>query len=391
MADPVKVLRVIARLNMGGPALHVAYLTKGLASRGYDTTLVAGSLARGEGSMSFVAEQLGVEVRGVSQLHREISLLRDAVATWRLVELIRRERPDIVHTHTAKAGALGRVAAVLAGRPRPIVVHTFHGHVLRGYFGPVRTTIFRLVETALARVTDALIAVGPQVRDDLVALGVAPAEKFHVVRLGVELEQRLDDSPAARAEARRVLGVPEDRFVVGWVGRMTGIKRTSDVLLAVKGLRDRGVDAVLCMVGDGPDRERVERQARELGIARHCLYLGYQEDVSPWYAALDAFLLPSGNEGTPVTAIEALAAARPVVATRVGGLPDVVRDGTDGFLTEVGDVDALVDALERLARDPEQRAAMGAQARERVIERYAVERLVDDVDALYRSLLAARG
>lgn len=391
MADPVKVLRVIARLNMGGPALHVAYLTKGLASRGYDTTLVAGSLARGEGSMSFVAEQLGVEVRGVSQLHREISLLRDAVATWRLVELIRRERPDIVHTHTAKAGALGRVAAVLAGRPRPIVVHTFHGHVLRGYFGPVRTTIFRLVETALARVTDALIAVGPQVRDDLVALGVAPAEKFHVVRLGVELEQRLDDSPAARAEARRVLGVPEDRFVVGWVGRMTGIKRTSDVLLAVRGLRDRGVDAVLCMVGDGPDRERVERQARELGIARHCLYLGYQEDVSPWYAALDAFLLPSGNEGTPVTAIEALAAARPVVATRVGGLPDVVRDGTDGFLTEVGDVDALVDALERLARDPEQRAAMGAQARERVIERYAVERLVDDVDALYRSLLAARG
>jgi len=382
---------VIARLNMGGPALHVAYLTKGLASRGYRTTLVAGSLARGEGSMSFVAEQLGVEVQSVSQLHREISLLRDAVATRRLVELIRRERPHIVHTHTAKAGALGRVAAVLAGEPRPIVVHTFHGHVLRGYFGPARTAAFRLVETALAKVTDALIAVGPQVRDDLVALGVAPAEKFHVVRLGVELETRTDVDADARAEARRLLGIPEERFVVGWVGRMTGIKRTGDVLLTLKGLRERGVDAVLCMIGDGPDRERVERQAHELGIARHCLYLGYQDDVARWYSLLDAFLLPSANEGTPVTAIEALAAQRPVVATRVGGVPDVVREGEDGFLAEVGDVDGLVDALELLARDPELRARMGEQARERMLERYAVERLVDDVDALYRSLLASRG
>lgn len=391
MAEPVKVLRVIARLNMGGPALHVAYLTKGLASRGYETTLVAGSLARGEESMSFVAERLGVEVRTVTQLHREISLFRDLVATWRLAELIRRERPDIVHTHTAKAGALGRMAAVLAGRPRPIVVHTFHGHVLRGYFGPLRTAAFRLVETVLARVTDALIAVGPQVRDDLVALGVAPREKFHVVRLGIELEERTDGGAEVRAEARKLLGIGDETFVVGWIGRMTGIKRTQDVLAAVKGLRNRGVDAVLCMVGDGPDREHVEQRAHDLGIARHCLYLGYQDDVSRWYALFDAFLLPSANEGTPVTAIEALAARRPVVATRVGGLPDVVRDGEDGYLAEPGDVEALVDGLERLARDPELRSRMGEGARSRVLERYAVARLVDDVDRLYRSLLARRG
>jgi glycosyltransferase involved in cell wall biosynthesis len=389
LAEDVRVLRVIARLNMGGPALHVAYLTAGLADRGYRTTLVAGELSRGEESMAFVAEQLDVPVATVSELGREISPLRDAIATVRLARLIRRERPQILHTHTAKAGALGRVAALLAGpSARPIVVHTFHGHVLRGYFGPMRARVFKLVETLLARSTDALVAVSPQVRDDLVALGVAPREKFAVVRLGIELAARVDG--ADRERGRRLLGVPPERFVVGWIGRMTGVKRTGDVLLALGELRALGVDATLCMVGDGPDREAVEEQAYRLGIARHCLYLGYQEQVADWYAALDALVLPSANEGTPVSAIEALATGRPVVATRVGGVPDVIREGEDGFLVEVGDVAALADRLARLAQDPELRSRMGGAARERVLARYAVDRLVDDVDRLYRSLLAAR-
>src|SRR5919201_2091121 len=161
---------------MGGPALHVAYLTSGLRGRGYDTTLVAGSLARGEDSMAFVAEGRGVEVVRIDELGREISPLRDLVATLRLARLIRREQPDILHTHTAKAGTVGRIASLLAGRRRPpIVVHTFHGHVLRGYFGPARTLFFRLLERWLASRSTALIAVSPQVRDDVVALGVAPA------------------------------------------------------------------------------------------------------------------------------------------------------------------------------------------------------------------------
>jgi glycosyltransferase involved in cell wall biosynthesis len=170
----VRILRVIARLNVGGPALHVAYLTAGLRSRGYDTTLVAGSLARGEDSMAFVADARDVQIIRIDQLGREISPFRDLVATVRLARLIRRERPDILHTHTAKAGTVGRVAALLAGGRRPpIVVHTFHGHVLRGYFGPLRTWFFRQLERWLARHTTALIAVSPQVRDDLVAPGGA--------------------------------------------------------------------------------------------------------------------------------------------------------------------------------------------------------------------------
>jgi glycosyltransferase involved in cell wall biosynthesis len=299
---------VIARLNMGGPALHVAYLSAGLKERGYETTLVAGSLALGEESMSGVAERLGVPVVTVPELHREISPLRDLRSVYHVAELIRELRPHILHTHTAKAGAIGRMAAMLAGDAAPpIVVHTFHGHVLRGYFGPLRSGFFRLLERWLARRTTALIAVSPEVRDDLVSLGIAPVEKFSVVRLGIELDTRVGSADGNGQEMRRLLGIPPDRFVVGWIGRMTGVKRTDDVLLAVKRLRDRGVDAMLCMVGDGPDRDTVERRAHELGIVRDSFFLGYQDDVAPFYAAFDALILPSANEGTPVSAIESLA------------------------------------------------------------------------------------
>jgi glycosyltransferase involved in cell wall biosynthesis len=388
--ERTKILRVIARLNMGGPALHVAYLTAGLRERGYDTTLVAGALARGEDSMAFVAEGLGVDVVSIPELGREISPLRDLLATIRLAALIRRERPQILHTHTAKAGTVGRVAALLAGRRRPpIVVHTFHGHVLRGYFGSVRSRFFRLLERWLARHTTALIAVSPQVRDDLVALGVASPEKFTVVRLGIELDERVGAEANGREETRRYLGIPPDRFAVGWVGRMTAVKRTDDVLDGFMRLRARGVDATLCLVGDGPDREGLERLAHELGIIKDTLFLGYQEDVGPLYAAFDALVLPSGNEGTPVSVIEALAAGTPVVATRVGGVPDVVRHGEDGFLVEPGESEAFADRLAQLARDPALRERFGAAGRARVLPRYAVDRLVDDVDRLYRALLSA--
>jgi glycosyltransferase involved in cell wall biosynthesis len=386
--ERVKVLRVIARLNMGGPALHVAYLSAGLRDRGYDTTLVAGTLARGEDSMAFVAEELGIEVVRIEELGREISPLRDLRAIVRLARLIRRERPQIVHTHTAKAGTVGRLAAILAGSRRPpVVVHTFHGHVLRGYFGPLRSRFFLLLERWLAARTTALIAVGPQVRDDLVGLGVAPADRFTVIRLGIELEERVRPSHDGRAETRRYLGIPDQRFMVGWVGRMTAVKRTDDVLAAFKRLRDDGVEACLCMVGDGPDRERLERLASELGVMRDTLFLGYQEDVAPYYAAFDALVLPSANEGTPVSVIEALAAGTPVVATRVGGVPDVVREGAEGFLVETGATDELAERLSRLAGDAELRHRLGQSGRERVLKRYAVERLLDDVDRLYRELL----
>ena len=342
--------------------------------------------------MAFVADGLGVRVLPLAELGREISPIRDIIAATKLARLIRQERPQILHTHTAKAGTIGRLAALLAGTARPaVVVHTFHGHVLRGYFDPVRTAAFRLLEKGLARVSTALIAVSPEVRDDLVRMGVAPASKFVVIRLGIELEQRVHAQPGLREESRRQLGVTPDRFLVGWVGRMTGVKRVDDVLLGFARLREQGIDAVLCLIGDGPDREGMELRAHELGVIRHCLFLGYQEEVAPYYAAFDAVMLPSANEGTPVSVIESLAAGCPVVATRVGGVPDVVNENEDGFLVEMGDVQALGDRLADLARDPELRRRMGEAGRSRILERYAVDRLIGDVDELYRTLLESRG
>jgi glycosyltransferase involved in cell wall biosynthesis len=393
LAEPIRILRLVARLNMGGPALHVAYLSKGLDDRGYATTLAAGSLARGESSMSFVADDLGVDVVPVPQLHRDVSPYYDPQSVTRIVRMMRRLRPHILHTHTAKAGAIGRFAALAAGEARPpIVVHTFHGHVLRGYFDPFRTAAFREIERQLARHTTRLVAVSPEVRDDLVAIGVAPAEKFSVIRLGVELDVRITSGDSrGREELRALFGVPPDQFLVGWIGRMTAIKRLDDVLLAFAELRRRGVDATLCLVGDGPDRTDVERRAHELGIARHLLSVGYQREVAPYYAAFDVLFLPSANEGTPVVAIESLAAGKPLVATRVGGVPDVVEEDVDAFLVPVGDIASMASALERIAREPDLGVRMGEAGRERVIERYRVERLVADVDLLYRELLADAG
>src|SRR4029077_884427 len=220
-----------------------------------------------------------------------------------------------------------------------------------------------------------------------VSLKVAPAAKFEVVRLGIDLEPRVRFE-GDRDEVRRPLGIADGKFVVGWFGRMTAVKRTDDLLTMLAGLRERGIDALLLLVGDGDDRERLEQRAHDLGLARSCLFLGYQDDVAPWYAICDAVVLTSASEGTPVTVIEALAAGRAVVATRVGGVPDVVDEGETGFLVRPRDTHALADRLESVARAPSRRAEMGRLARERVLERYAVERLVDDVDGLYRELLA---
>lgn len=389
--EPIRILRVIARLNMGGPAIHVSSLAAGLEPRGYETTLVAGSLARGEDSMAFLAERLDIPVRTIPELQREVSPIDDARSVMRMREIIRELRPHILHTHTAKAGAIARAAALVSGAARPaILVHTFHGHVLKGYFDPVRTAFFKKVERSLARVTDALVAVSPEVRDELVAAGIAPREKFSVIRLGIPLEERLGDA-TADLDYRRLYGISESAFVVGWVGRMTDVKDTDAVLEIVGAARDRGLEAVLVMVGDGPDRVRLEQLAHDIGIARSTFFVGYQPEVAGYYRLFDAFLLPSVNEGTPVSAIEALASGTPVVATRVGGVPDVVRDGEDGFLFEPGDTDDAAERLALLASDATLRSALGASGRERVLRRYSVSRLVEDVDRLYRSLLSERG
>ena len=379
---------MIARLNVGGAALHVLQLAHEQERRGHDVIVVAGTLAAGEESMEYVADELGVELLRLPVLQRELSLRADSAAIRALWRLIRARRPDVLHTHTAKAGATGRLAAVAAGRARPgAVVHTYHGHVLSGYFSRRWERLFRVIERGLALTSGALVAVSDEVRDDLVGFGVAPARRFVVVPYGFDLPPWSDADDEARRAIRAELGAGDATFVVGWAGRLTAIKRPLDLIRTLRALLDRGVDALLVLVGDGEDRAAVEALAAELGVADRCRLVGFQKSIRPWYASFDALLLTSANEGTPVVAIEALAAARPVVATRAGGTGTVVRQGESGYLESIGDTEALAERLAALAGDPELRARIGAYRAGDVRTRFALGRMADDVEAIYRRLL----
>jgi glycosyltransferase involved in cell wall biosynthesis len=381
----VKVVHAIARLNLGGAALSVLELAAGQQRRGDDVLVVAGAIPAGERSMEHVAEELGVPYLHLPALQRELAPRSDLAATRSIRAVIRNREADVLHTHTAKAGATGRIAAVAAGRKRPgAVVHTYHGHVLSGYFDPRRERVFRVLERALAHATDALIAVSPEVRDDLVRLKIAPSSKFAVIPYGFDLDARVDGSVKRRRDIRERLEIPGDAFVLGWAGRLTAIKRPLDLIRVTAGVEG----AVLLVVGDGEERAAMESLAAEAGISDRVRFLGYRDDLGSLYAAFDIFLLTSANEGAPVVVIEALAAGVPVVATDAGGTASVVDGGETGLLAPVGAVEELQAAVERLRRDHALRTSMGELGARKMRERFSVERMVDDTEHLYRRILA---
>jgi glycosyltransferase involved in cell wall biosynthesis len=263
------------------------------------------------------------------------------------------------------------------------VVHTYHGHVLSGYFNPGRERAFRVLERMLAWSTDALVAVSEEVRDDLVRLRIAPRRKFTVIPYGFDLDARVGSSPANRARLRAELDVGDDTFVIGWAGRLTAIKRPLDLIRVTAGVEG----AVLVLVGDGEDRAAAVSLAEELGVSERVRWLGYRDDLGSLYSAFDVFLLTSANEGAPVVVIEALAAGVPVVATDAGGTASVVDAGETGLLAPVGAVQQLQVEIERLRQDGPLRAAMGELGARRMRERFSVERMVDDVERLYAGIL----
>lgn len=399
-----KVVRIIARLNVGGPAKHVVWLTSGLEEAGYRSLLVAGTVPEGEEDMSYFAEQTGVTPLYIPEMSREISL-KDAITTWKLFRLLLRERPDIVHTHTAKAGTVGRVAGffyrwltpgVLVGRPRRCkFVHTYHGHVFHSYYGRLKTGVFLAVERLLAKcVTDRILVVSEQQKAEInQTFRVGRRDQFRVVRLGLDLGI-FANHESRRAKFRHELGIDDQTVLVGIVGRLTEIKNHEMFLQSAALTSFENVRFVI--VGDGSLREMLEQQARSLDLEKKVIFAGGRKDLEYFYPALDICALTSRNEGTPLTLIEAMANARPVIATSVGGvvdlLGDVVEEGAysvceRGVSVRAYDVDAFAAGLGRLIEDRTLRENLGRRGYEFVDHNYRKERLLEDIKDLYGQLL----
>ena len=390
---PIRVLRVIARLNVGGPAIQAITLSRLLEERGYATRLIRGQEGAREGSMDALAEQLEVSPVSLPTLKRRIGLA-DLVSLVFLVRQIREWQPQVLHTHAAKAGALGRTAALLAGRRRPpVIVHTFHGHVLTGYFSPLISAVFTTIERALARVTTCLIAVSEEVREDLVRLRVAPPERILVLPLGLDLS-RFDVPAEERRERReafrRGFGIPLDAPVVTLVARLEPIKRV-DRFLRVANLVREPEETRFLVVGDGALREELQRSSEAARLGNRLIWAGLRDDMPDVYFASDVLTVTSDNEGTAVSAIEAQAGGVPVVTTRVGGMPSAVLDGETGFVTEREDEKAFASAVARLLLDDALRLSLGTIGPQRMHGLFTVDRLVRDMDDLYKRLLAAAG
>ena len=390
-----RIVRIIARLNVGGPAKHVVWLTAGLQDTNYRSLLVTGTVPPGEEDMSYFADEAGVVPFYIPEMSREISL-KDGITVWKLFRLFLRERPDIIHTHTAKAGTVGRVAGffyrwltpgTLIGRPRRCkFVHTYHGHVFHSYYGRARTSFFLAVERMLARlVTDRLIVVSAQQGAEIGnEFRVGRQGQIKVVPLGLDLNI-FADSAKRRARFRQELGIDDETILVGIVGRLTEIKNHQMFLNSVARLKSNQ-RLRFVIIGDGSLRQALEQQAQSLGLQGKVIFAGGRKDPEYFYPALDIVALTSLNEGTPLTLIEAMANARPVVATAVGGVVDLLQDER-GICVPSGDEEAFAAALEKLAADRQLQQELGARGLQYVERTHSKDRLVEDIKCLYGELM----
>jgi glycosyltransferase involved in cell wall biosynthesis len=410
----MKIVRIIARLNVGGPARHVIWLTRSLESDEFQSVLVAGSVPAGEQDMAWLARQEGVVPELVPELSRELSLA-DAVALLKIFRILRRERPEIIHTHTAKAGTVGRTAAflyrwltpgTLVGRPRRVtVVHTFHGHVFHSYYGKWRTRLFLAIERLLARfVTDRIIVISPAQLDEIKRrFRIGRPHQFSVVPLGIELPG--GSSERGRSELRAELGIRAEQVLVGFVGRLTEIKNLS-MFLAIARLcsndrRPGSPDIHFVIAGDGHLREQLRAEASDLVEAGILEFIGNREDIGEVYRSLDIVALTSLNEGTPLSLIEAMAWQVSIISTAVGGVVDLLGDPIEtadegytvherGIGAVSGDEKGFTAGLSRLAADADLRGRLAEAGRRYAEKNYGRERLSLDIMNVYRTLVGPR-
>ena len=375
--SPIRVMRIIARMNVGGPAVQVSGLIRGFNSFDFDQRLYTGFCAANEADY---LETVAIDVKAfrIEGFGRRINFWGDIRAFLALIKAIRDFRPHIMHTHTAKAGLLGRIASIVSLQPS-IRVHTFHGHLLNGYFGSFKRRLVILAEKVLATFTHQLLAVGEKVRDDLLSAGIGRMNKFGLMPPGLEIGMLPD-----KKKSREFLGVSTATLQCAFIGRVEQVKRPDRFLDVVREMKARGVEIEFFMAGDGvllnACRERIVREELPVRI------LGWQSNMEMVLAAADMVLLTSDNEGTPLSLIQAGMAALPVVATSVGSVPEVVLDGITGILTDFG-ILSIANALEKLAEEPELRKQFGIAAKEFTLANFGVRRLVHDHEKLYKTLV----
>jgi glycosyltransferase involved in cell wall biosynthesis len=415
IAKATKVVRVIARLNVGGPAKHVVWVTQGLSAPQFDSLLVAGTVPPGEEDMGYFADELGVVPIFLPEMSREVSL-KDAITVWKLYRLFRREQPDIVHTHTAKAGTVGRLAGVLyrwltpatlLGRPRRCrFVHTYHGHIFHSYYGPAKTRFFLSIEKLLAwLVTDRIVVISEQQRREISEeFAVGDAKQFAVIPLGLDLDI-YSNWQNRRDTFRKELNASANDIVVGIVGRLTEIKNHELFLQAAALFKqqfaaERKGAIRFVVIGDGYLRHKLEQQAEALGLNEDLTFVGSRRDPENFYPALDIVALTSLNEGTPLTLIEAMANARPVISTAVGGVVDLLGKPLSasndaafvvcerGVRVRPNDPSGFALGLAHLIGNESLRREIGERSLQFVLAHYSKERLLADLEGLYAELMS---
>ena len=376
MAAQVKVMQIIARMNVGGPAVIVAELMRSLDKSAFNQVLVTGYCDENEADyLDTVATD--IKATRIAGLGRSVSLLADIKAFFGLVSLIRKFKPDVIHTHTAKAGVLGRLASLLAGRGA-VRVHTFHGHLLHGYFSGSVTKIVILIEKFFAARTSVLIAIGTKVRDDLVAVGIGRVDKYRVFFPGLPTPKSI-----SKASAQSALGINSETLNITFVGRLTQIKRPDRLLDVAQECKSRGMKVRFLVAGEGElfESSKLRCHLEDLEVT----FLGWRNDIDQIFAASDIAILTSDNEGIPLTLIQAAQAGLPIVATNVGSISDIVINESNGYLTGTNAVE-MADAIEKLVRDAQLRKLMGEAGKARADQYFSLERMLKDHSDLYRLL-----
>ena len=392
------ILRILNRLNVGGPTLNVAYLSKYI-NKSYHTEVLAGYKEPYEGSSEYVLKDLGISYEYVPDMYRSINPKNDYVAFKFIKKAVAKHQPDIVHTHAAKAGVLGRLAAIHSKHKPKAILHTYHGNVFDGYFSPLKTKVFLAIERYLARKSNAIIAISEHQKNDLVnKYRIAPADKVHVIRLGFDLEKFTDNNEQKRADLRQFYNIAEDEIVITITGRLTAIKNHFLFIesLEVLKIADPSLKLKIFIVGDGELLEDIISKVNNAGFTfckpgdtnynADVIFTSWRKDIDVINAGSDIIALTSLNEGTPVSIIEAMASQKAVICTNVGGVKDVVKDGFSGMLSEQNSTE-FADKLHQLVVDKQLRESVGVNGKDFVMKNYSYFRLVKETEQLYQFLL----